>query len=225
MALAAPLTNALACLWGAVAAYILCYSSLITHNLWFAIAALSAIIAVWATLERKRWGRMALLGLSLTTVGVFVFLVSAFAAFPDHVEPEVQSLDNYLRSLASLYDIKTPAAIGLVVLAAVTGPWMLHSHVITEFNRNKKPGLAAGQRVIAIALVCCWAAAIVRMPLLTAESQNGSRRGHMLTARNQAETLGNRSLRARPRVYSPSLIIDHAPNSLPVLSAAPVNNR
>ena len=172
----APLINALACLWGAAAAYILCCSLLVTHKAVFALAALVPLVAAWATLERKRWGRMALMGLSLTTVGVFAFGLGVFMASLDHVQPQVRSVGNSLRHLAALYDISAPAAFSLVVLASLTGLWMLRGEVIAEFNQNKKSALAGAQRLIAGVLVCCWGGAIALTPLtMTGATAPGKR--------------------------------------------------
>ena len=178
----APLINTLACLWGAASAYILCCSLLVTHKILFALAALVPLIAAWATLERKRWGRMALMGLSLTTVGVFAFGLGVFMASLDHVQPQVRSVSNSLRDLAALYDISAAAIFGLVVLAAVTGMWMLRREVKAEFNENKKGALAGAQRVIAGVLVCCWGAAIAYTPLTLTDSRESASMGRSVKA-------------------------------------------
>ena len=174
-AFAAPLTNAIACLWGAAAAYLLWHSLIITHNARFSAAASASLAAVWATLERKRWGRLAMMGLSITTVGAFAFLMGAFGAFGKESLPQVQMLGSALRSLARMYGFSVPAVIGLVALAAATGLWMLHPAVSAEFNHNKKLSLAGAQRGIAVGLVCCWAAAIAQMPMQAIEKQDATR--------------------------------------------------
>ena len=55
-------TTLLALAWGITSAYILFYSLLISHNIRPCLAALVPLVITWATLERKRWGRLALLG-------------------------------------------------------------------------------------------------------------------------------------------------------------------
>ncbi len=166
-ALTAPLTNALACLWGAAAAYILCCSLLITHRYGYALAALVPLIAAWATLERKRWGRMALTGLSMITACPFIFLLAEFAALHSQAQPKKFTLGSGVRDIAALYDISATAGFGLVVLAVVTWLWMLRRQVKNEFNQHKKNTLANAQRAIATVLVCCWGGAVALTPLVT----------------------------------------------------------
>lgn len=180
-------TNILAILWGAVAAYILFDSLLITHKNRFAIAAIFPLISAWATLERKRWGRLALMGLSLATVVVFALMTGLFARFYHPWQEEALTLGNSATTLIVAYGIGTAAAIGLLTLAAVTGFWLCLPNVAAVFNQNKRATLVTAQRAIAMVLVGCWAAAIALVPLMDEGDQDAS--GHA----------GHNPLRARPR--------------------------
>ena len=168
-------TSLFACLWGAAAAYLLCYSVLITHNSWFAITCLVPLVAVWATLERKRWGRLALMGLSVTTVGLFLIALILLTVSPYPAQSvEVQSMAKFFQSLGAAYSISTQAVVGMLLLAAVTGLWMCHSAVIAEFDQHKRPNLAKAQRAIATVLVGFWGASIALNPLLSIDKTHGA---------------------------------------------------
>ena len=160
-------TTLLACLWGSAAAYILCHSLIVTHNKRYTVAALVSLITVWATLERKRWGRMALIGVSVTTIGIFGFFVSAFSAFPGSSQPsQVRTLHKAVAQVAAYYGISLPVVFGFLLLAVVSSLWLCRAEVVTEFEQHKRPVLVSGQRVIATALIACWGAAIALNPML-----------------------------------------------------------
>ena len=202
-------TSLLACFWGGGAAYILCYSLLITHNNRLAITALLPLVAVWATLERKRWGRLALMGLSLTTVGLFLIAMTLLTIFPYPAQfAEVQSLAKFLSSLEAAYGISTQAVLGMLLLAAVTGSWLWHPRVIAEFDQHKRHTLAKAQRAIATVLVGCWGAAIALNPLLTIDKARG--------------ISGRRSMDTSPRARGKHIALrygSHSLSSIPSRSA------
>ena len=170
---AALCTNILAVLWSIVAAYVLFDSLLITHKHRYAVAAIFPLISAWATLERKRWGRLALMGLSVATVVVFALLSGVFARFYHPWQEEAQTLGSGATSLILAYGIGTAAAVGLLTLAAVTGCWLCLPHVAAVFNQNKRATLVKAQRGIAIVLAGCWAAAIALAPLMNEGDQDG----------------------------------------------------
>ena len=160
-------TTLLACLWGAAAAYILCHSLIVTHNKRYTIAAIVSLITVWATLERKRWGRMALIGLSVTTMGMFrVLRQRVFCVFRFFSAPEVRYTAQCSMKVADYYGISIPVTFGLLLLAVVSSLWLCRAEVVAEFNQHKRAVLVSGQRVIAITLVVCWGAAIALNPML-----------------------------------------------------------
>jgi hypothetical protein len=181
---AARCTTLLASLWGAVAAYILCHSLIVTHNKRYTVAALVSLVTVWATLERKRWGRMALIGLSVTTMGVFGFFVGAFSAFSDSSQsPEVRSMHKAMMKVANCYGISIPGIIALLLLAVVSSLWLCRAEVVAEFNQHKHALLVSGQRVIATTLVACWGAAIALNPMLPFEQSHAQTTQHFDKAR------------------------------------------
>ena len=189
-------TNILAGLWGMVAAYILFDSLLITHKSRYAFAAIFPLISAWATLERKRWGRLALMGLSLTTVGVFALMAGVYAYVHHPWQEEARTLGSGATSLIVAYGIGTAAAIGLLTLAGVTGFWLCLPHVAAVFNQNKRATLITAQRGIATVLVICWGAAIALAPLMDENNQNApGHSGHINTGRARPRNANRPNLR------------------------------
>lgn len=176
-------TNVLAGSWGAVAAYILFDSLFITHKNRCAVAALFPLVSAWATLERKRWGRLALMGLSLTTVLLFALMAGLFTRFHYAWQTEARTLAASASALLVSYGIGIWTAIGLLTLATVTGGWLCLPQVAAEFNHNKRLALIRAQRGIATVVVGCWAAFIALTPLMKQDGQD----------------MGRSVLRARPR--------------------------
>ena len=148
--------------WGVIAAYIL-FSALDAHIkpddkfLAFLIA-LFPTIAVWATVERKRWGRLALLGLSAAVVGISSLAACAFFAFKSIGNPQ------------NTINISTPSFLGTSVLTAViligtiNALWLRRPSVVAEFEQNKRSKLAFTQRIIAAVLVGCWLSIVLIGP-------------------------------------------------------------
>ena len=208
-------TTLLACLWGAEAAYILSYSLFITHNMHLGLTALVPLVAVWATLERKRWGRLALMGLSLTTIGFFLVAVTVLIFLPNPTQTvEMQSLTHLLYSLEATYNIGMPVVLGILLLAAFTGPWLCHPLVVAEFDQRKQRSMANAQRAIATVLVGCWGAAIALHPLLAIDRDTGNlgrysldagprSRGAHLSRHHGSHNLSSRPSRSAPRFNRP----------------------
>ena len=200
---AARCTTLLACLWGAAAAYILCHSLIVTHNKRYTIAALVSLITVWATLERKRWGRMALIGLSVTTMGMFGFFVSAFSAFHGSAQPsQVRTLHKAVVDVAAYYGISIPLIFGLLLLAVVSSLWLCRAEVVAEFNQHKHAVLVSGQRVIATALVACWGGAIALNPMLPFEKGRAQSTGRTPAARPRKSAAGAHAAKSHPHVIT-----------------------
>lgn len=159
------LTTLLASCWGLASAYILFRSLLVTHDARPCFTALVPLVVVWATLERKRWGRLALLGLSATALGLFIAYTGFIAAIGASWEPAQRTLMNYARIALRLYADDPSTALTILLLAATTGLWLRRPAVIAEFERGKRATLAAAQRAIAMALVSCWGIILVFPPL------------------------------------------------------------
>jgi hypothetical protein len=160
-----PMTTLLASGWGLISAYIL-FTTLLSPltllvKLVTVLAALFPLIAVWATIERKRWGRLALIGLSTTAVGFFVATAGYYAAVTNSDALFAGRLPVGLQQLP--FD-DSPFTLGaLLVLAVANGLWLRSPRVIIEFEYNKRPTLAIAQRVIAASLVGCWSVIIVAL--------------------------------------------------------------
>lgn len=160
------LTTLLVSCWGLSFAYLLLHSLLITHNIGLCLAASVPMLIVWATLERKRWGRLALLGVCATTLGLFFTLVALFAVSGESwLVPAERNLTNYSHIALSIVSQNSYTAAVMLTLSAATGYWLKRPVVVHEFEQGKRSGLAAGQRVIAIALVGTWGAAAFSLPI------------------------------------------------------------
>jgi hypothetical protein len=161
-------TTLLASGWGLVSAYILFSSLLVNHNARYCYAALAPLIAVWATLERKRWGRLALLGLSATALGLSIAGIGRAFALANAFQGE-RSLLDYLGAATQRFSLNPSANLVLLLLAAMTGFWMCRPDVVAEFERGKKATLAVAQRMIALSLVGCWGLFILFAPMPEAQ--------------------------------------------------------
>lgn len=130
------------------------------------MAALVALIVVWATLERKRWGRLALQGLSATTLGMFIAALGYVARISGPWTGQVVSdLASYVQGALGIYSSDTAMGYTIVVLACISSLWLSRPAIIAEFERGKKRDLAAAQGLIAIALVGCWGAIVISNPV------------------------------------------------------------
>jgi hypothetical protein len=163
------LTTVIAGCWGLSSAYLLFNSLLVTHDTRPCLAALVPLIVVWATLERKRWGRLALLGLSATALGLFAAGLGYVASLGDHwLRPTDRNLAGYVRMALPLFADNPTAAYATLILAVTTGLWLRRPVVIAEFERGKRATLALAQRGIALSLVGCWALALIFTPFAPA---------------------------------------------------------
>ena len=133
--------------WGLLAAYQLLDGLLVTHSVRFMVDGPMALLMVWATLERKRWGRLALLGMSATVLVVCLLgrrLAEATGS---------EGLSATIEFFAT-----TPGGLGaMLLLAAWTVFWLRRSAIVAEFEQGKRTGLRMGQRAIALTLVGLWA--------------------------------------------------------------------
>jgi hypothetical protein len=146
-----PGTTLFAVTWGLLAAYQLLHGVLVTHSVRFMVVGPMALLMVWATLERKRWGRLALLGMSVTIL--VVCLVGARVA-------DVTGVDGLHATLN--FFAACPGGIGAMLLLAVwTVFWMRRSATVAEFEQGKRKGLHMGQRAIALTLVGLWALMLI----------------------------------------------------------------
>lgn len=157
------MTTMLAGGWGVASAYILFNSLLVTHDARPCFIALVPLVVAWATLERKRWGRLALLGLSATALGLFVTACGYMTAkYTNEVRLDVSSC---IHGALKLFGDDPAAATAVLALAATTGLWLRRPQVVAEFERGKRPTLATAQRSIAMSLVGFWGIVVLFTPL------------------------------------------------------------
>lgn len=159
------LTTGVASAWGLFLFYLLFTSVLEAPALFTGIIAVVGLIVVWATLERKRWGRLALLGVSATILGLFsaaIVYVIKTGEFP--LFPLTELLQTCARLALGLYVENSVIALSVLFLALVTSLWLRAPAVVTEFEGGKKHGLLSAQRVIALALVLFWGLLLVFTP-------------------------------------------------------------
>lgn len=149
-------TTVIASAWGFVSAFVLFNSLLVTHKSRSCFAAAIALSIVWATLDRKRWGRLALLGMSVITVAVFAELVVSTG-------PSALALKLFRGTPILPYVV--------LCLAVASTLWLRRPEVIVEFERGKRSSLAGSQSAIALTLVACWAFSIIKAPPLRSWSR------------------------------------------------------
>ena len=159
-------TNALALAWGLSFTYLLFTAIFISHLFSSALACLVPLIVVWATLERKRWGRLSLLGISLTNLGLFTAAL-AYCGFHTSVSQLPDSMTGLCAKLAlGLYTDSPALALTVLTLASVTLIWLSLPNASREFELSKPITIATAQRVIALLLVFFWALQMVCTPLV-----------------------------------------------------------
>lgn len=153
----ARVTNLLAAGWGVAAPYLLVRSVFVSHQILYGLAAPIPLFIVWATLERKRWGRLALLSISATAVALFVGV--AFLAFGLNVgvfTGHQSSPGALVAWFKSFYAEDGTTLLIVIGLAVATGFWMCRAAVVEEFERNKRTALAVGQWAIAVSLAVAY---------------------------------------------------------------------
>ena len=161
----ATLTNGIALAWGASFAYVLLSALFVSHQFSSALASTIPLIVVWATLERKRWGRFAILGLSFTMIGLFVEGHLYYALHNVRALPE--SLSSTCAKLAlGLYADSSLLALSVMTLATFSIIWMYLPATVQEFEKSKMVTMSVAQRAIALFLVSMWALQLVCTPLV-----------------------------------------------------------
>ena len=168
-------TTLLALSWGITSAYILFYSLLVSHNIRPCLAALVPLVITWATLERKRWGRLALLGLSGVALGLFVGTLGLSASLVHATLPAAQQTPMRCLDMAlGFFGEKSSLAGGVIIaLAAMTGFYLRRPDVAAEFERGKKQTMAMAQKGIAAVLVGSWGLTFLGTPLPEMKAKPG----------------------------------------------------
>jgi hypothetical protein len=184
-----PGTTVFAVIWGLLAAYQLLSGVFVTHSVRFMVVGPMALLMVWATLERKRWGRLALLGMSLTIL--VVCLLGARLA-------DVTGADG-LHATLNFFS-GSPGGLGTMLLLALwTVFWMRRSATVAEFEQGKRTGLRSGQVAIALTLVGLWALMLVMPSRASAHKRHVSfspQPGPLVQSRVQPPTSSMRIVRS-----------------------------
>ncbi len=157
----ARVTNVVVACWGVAAQYMIVRSMFVSHQMRYGFGAPIPLFIVWATLERKRWGRLAVVVISLTAVAMFIGV--AFLAFGLNlgvVMGHPSSPANMLAWFRNFYSQDSTTLAVVILLAIATGFWMCRAVVVAEFNKGKKNALAFGQWLIALALAVAYTATL-----------------------------------------------------------------
>lgn len=155
-------TTAIIICWGLLSACALAYNLLIEFDLRTTLVAIVPLAAVWASLDRKRWGRMTLLFVSaIAWVGYIVALLFTLVTGNDWMDGGVSLSNCVYMALRMMWNDYPPSGFVGLGLAAVTIYWMLRPEIVLEFGKGKQLKLSPGQRVIAILLAFCWTYAML----------------------------------------------------------------
>ncbi len=141
--------------WGIVSAFTMFRALFFEHSIALALAYIIVLLVVWAALGRKRWGRLALLGMSVAVPLTFAVCLAYFAYILGHgVDPFI-STSSSARWITSFCCGPTPA-VGLIVVSLLAGLWLQHPAAAAEYNQGKHRNLASSQRGIAAFFVGLW---------------------------------------------------------------------
>lgn len=180
-------TTLIACAWGMASAYALFYSLLIKFNLRDFLLALVPLVAVWAAIERKRWGRLAMLGLSSVALGACAAALGlAIATHLTALQAGKPVLNAILHDALYSFGGQPQIAIALLVLGAMTAPWMCRPAVRDEYESGKKATLAVAQKAIAMTVVGCWGVTFL-LPTGTVTPHAAGKKGTQAMSKTQRQ--------------------------------------
>jgi len=162
------------------------------------LCSLLPLVAVWATIERKRWGRLALLGLSSASLGFFAAAIgnaiaSNFAAIQSGKFGFNALLADVTRYIVTIgFKDQPQIAFAILILSAMTTFWMCLPNVRTEYERGKNAKIAIAQRAIAMTIVGCWGITFLLPTGMPAEQSIKSRPNKNPASPKAAKTQGKR---------------------------------
>ncbi len=169
------ITTTLVALWGLLSAYALAYGAIVETDLRTILASIVPLAAVWAAMDRKRWGRMTLVFVSaIACIGYVITLMYVAATGRGWMDGEFTLANCASMALREMWNDYPEAGIVGLGLAAFSLFWMFRRTVLQEFSKGKQIKLSPGQRVIAIVLAFLWLytmlfsqlAPVPRMPAL-----------------------------------------------------------
>lgn len=130
------------------------------------------IITVWGALQRKRWGRLALMSLCMIIIMLFIVVLTAISSTHQfYVLPEERTLYGYLHYALHFFSHRSVTSVLLLTLSGLTCLWFWLPPVRKEYEKGKRATLALGQKVIALSLVFTWALTMLYTP--TTAEQTG----------------------------------------------------
>lgn len=181
-------TTIIAGAWGLASAYLLFYSLLVKPDMRLFLSSLLPLVAVWATIERKRWGRLALLGLSSASLGFFAASVGlAISVNFKELQSGKAGFESLINAvLKNGFNDQPQIAFAILVLAAMTAYWMCLPNVRTEYERGKNAKLAVAQRAIAMTVVGCWGITFL-LPTGSLPEQSVKKPGTVKSAKGQSK--------------------------------------
>ena len=160
-------TTLLCCGWGYSFAYSFFQCIVENSKPLVLLASALPLVAVWAALERKRWGRLALIGLSLLAHGLFALMLIVLAYSNEHwIPPSDQHLVGYFGTALRLFSDSPSTTIGILFLSAITATWLCIPTVRDEYIKKKKPFLTPAQRVIAATVISVWGITMIATPTI-----------------------------------------------------------
>jgi hypothetical protein len=159
------ITTLLCCSWGYSFAYAFFRCVLDKSPLLVCLAAALPLLAVWASLERKRWGRLVVLGLSLLAQTMFLTILGLLMF--SHEAPGIsgdKSLFDCLRFGLYEFGESPDAALTVLLLSAASAIWFCTPWARAEYETRKQPYLSPGQRAIAFTVVSLWTITMINSP-------------------------------------------------------------
>ena len=179
-------TTFLCCGWGYSFSYSFFRSLLVRPNLLVGMAAALPLGIVWAALERKRWGRLALLSLSVLAITLFFLMFFALLS-SEHAAGQAGRLavaTCFMRTLELFTEAPTMSFV-ILCLAGLTAAWLLMPQVRFEFEKGKSKVVSMAQSVIALTLIAVWGVSmILNPPVLAVYHRSGIvKTGRSLTMR------------------------------------------
>lgn len=158
-------TTLLCCGWGYSFAYSFFRCILDGSGPLACLAAVLPLVGVWASLERKRWGRLILIGQSLLALVMFMMIMYMLAfSHQVSVDPAQRHFLGYLNYSLHLFGETPQTTLAVLLLSAATAIWFGIPLVRAEYEQCKKPFLTPGQRVIAAAMISLWGITMIATP-------------------------------------------------------------
>lgn len=158
-------TTLLCCVWAYTFAYSFFQSVLERSSPLVMLAATLPIAAVWAALERKRWGRLVLMAQSVLAHLLFGIMVVFLACSRERVAgPVDHNLFGYINYALQLFGETPETTLSILLLAALTAVWLSMPCVRDDFESQKKAFLSPGQQIIAAAVIGMWGLTMATSP-------------------------------------------------------------